>query len=280
MALVPGCEDGQPPDTITPLSLRPINRVYRVDTRRGRFALRISAAPDAWLRTDRVVEYALQAVAARARLAPAVLACEPRRGWLVTPFESGEVMESAAMEIKGEVERVGQLLARLHALEPIGATADIPATLDRYAERVISRDAEPADSVEARVDAAQAAWRLLQRTRRRVAIVHHDVHAGNLLAAPGSLILLDWECAAVTDPLLDIAALLASQPAVRSQLPALLDASGLAGATRAELEAAELVFRVHSWLWFLERRERVADAAGAMTQFSADYVGIASPGAR
>ena len=69
---------------------------------------------------------------------------------------------------------------------------------------------------------AAAAWRISGAADRPLAILHHDLHASNLIDSGRGLMLIDWECAAVADPLLDIACILSYHEAARAyaSLPA------------------------------------------------------------
>ena len=71
------------------------------------------------------------------------------------------------------------------------------------------------------------------------------------------LVLIDWECAAVSDPLLDVACILSYHESARPY------ASAAAAALRArrrlrpaQLAASVWLFDLHTYLWYRERRLR------------------------
>ena len=86
--------------------------------------------------------------------------------------------------------------------------------------------------------------------------MHHDLHASNLIDAPDAVKLIDWECAAVSDPLLDVACILSYYETARAQAPLLLHHAGLESVTRSQLAAAVWLFELHTLLWYRERRQR------------------------
>jgi thiamine kinase-like enzyme len=70
------------------------------------------------------------------------------------------------------------------------------------------------------------------------------VHHSNLIGSH-RLYLLDWEYAAVADPLFDLACILAYYPQAADHAEALLDATQLADVATGEM------LRETTWLWML-----------------------------
>ena len=88
---------------------------------------------------------------------------------------------------------------------------------------------------------------------------HGDLHAGNIFIDPqtGAITgLIDWECAAVSDPLLDVACILSYHESARPYASLLLQHSGLEDITSRQLAAAVWLFDLHTYLWYRERRLR------------------------
>ena len=69
--------------------------------------------------------------------------------------------------------------------------------------------------------------------------------------------LIDWECAAVADPLLDIACILSYHDFAWAHAPLVLRHAGLADVTSRQLAAAVWLFDLHTYLWYRERRARI-----------------------
>jgi thiamine kinase-like enzyme len=155
---------------------------------------------------DRATELANARVAAAAGLAPPVIYADPDRHLLVTRYVEGPTMSRSALARGDGVERVGQLLARLHRLDACrfrGRFA-VATVLDRYRDRLVG------DGLRLDVDDAT----LLRRARRlcrmldRSAVVapcHNDPWPANIVDAGDRLVLVDWEYSAVGDPLWDLA---------------------------------------------------------------------------
>jgi Ser/Thr protein kinase RdoA (MazF antagonist) len=108
------------------------------------------------------------------------------------------------------------------------------------------------------LDSAAAAWRVCGATGRPVAILHHDLHASNVIENERGLMLIDWECAAVSDPLLDVACILSYHESARPYAPLLLRHSGLESVTSRQLAASVWLFDLHTYLWYRERRLRLS----------------------
>ena len=94
-------------------------------------------------------------------------------------------------------------------------------------------------------------------------MIHNDLHASNLVLAD-SLYLLDWEYAAVSDPLIDIACILAYYPQAEPHVPLLLAESGVAelGATSADLLWLTQWHLLIDCLWHRLRRAQGVSAPG------------------
>ena len=242
---------------ITRLPGGSVNRSYRVRTSAGRFVLRYSPTPDAWLASDRSVERALHGLAAEAGLAPRIVAADSRDRWLITEFIEGPVWTDTNFARVECLELLGDTLRRLHAIAPpaIGRF-DLLQALRAYARR-LERSLEAA-ALTGYLEQAAAAWQLCGASERPVAVLHHDLHGSNLIDSPRGLVLIDWECAAVNDPLLDVACVLSYFEAARMHAGVLLRRSGLGAVTGRQLAAAVWLFDLHTWLWYRERRMRRA----------------------
>ena len=90
------------------------------------------------------------------------------------------------------------------------------------------------------------------------AMLHHDLHGSNIIETGRGLVLIDWECAAVSDPLLDIACVLSYHESARSYASLLLRHSGLEEVTPRQLAASVWLFDLHTYLWYRERRMRLS----------------------
>jgi aminoglycoside phosphotransferase (APT) family kinase protein len=265
LASVPGCEAGEPPEVLTRLGGGPANASYRVVTRRGTFVLRVHAPQSALLGVDRGREALLHAQAARAGLAPALVAADPEGSFLVTEFVAGRVWEARDMAEPPALRTLGERLRVLHELPaPPASGFDPEALLRRHAERITAEDPAEGAALGPWLERAGAILEARRAAGRGPCLVHNDLHHANLLSAGSVLYLLDWEYAAVTEPLFDLACLLAYYPQAAAHTELLLDAAGLAtmGAAR-ELAELTWVYVLLSYLWYRALR---LGPAGAATQ--------------
>lgn len=264
LRLVPGCERGEAPLAVLPLLRRRVNRNYRVDTHEGSYVVRLAATTDAWLLADRRNEIMLHSAAARSGLAPRLLHADAARAFLIMDYAEGGLWTAAHFADPAHLRDLGDRLHRLHSLDaPPLARIDVLTTLGAYASRLAST-AEVVPKLEARLSAASGAWDIVRAAGRTESIVHHDLHATNIVATANGVSFIDWECAVVSDPLLDVACVCAYYPQARDHAGSLLQGAGLDHVRARELDAAIRVFDIHTWLWYRERRERLAVSAEEM----------------
>jgi thiamine kinase-like enzyme len=156
-------------------------------------------------------------------------------------------------------ERLRELGATLHALHSVApprvAPFDIGASIERLYERLCAALPGEAADLSRFLDRAREALRLSDSARRPGVVIHNDLHHTNLMSGGGRLVLLDWEYAAVADPLLDLACLLAYYPQAVPHAQTLLDASRLAGeVSPAMLAATTWLCILVSYFWYRVRR--------------------------
>jgi len=264
LAHVPGCEAGTPPDAIAVLHGGTVNTNFRVDTRAGRFVLRLHAAESGLLGANHEREAQLQRAAAQCGVAPPLIYADTAQGFMITKYIAGRVWEAADL---GRPEALLRLAARLRALHriapPAVAAFDLGALLRAYCARLA--EVAPAERalLASLLQQSEATLALCKSGGRRATIVHNDLHHSNLIEAD-QLYLIDWEYAAVADPIFDLACVLAYYPHAQPHAQDLLDAAGLAKeASAAVLSAASSLFVLLSFLWYRLRRLTRAVAAAA-----------------
>jgi aminoglycoside phosphotransferase (APT) family kinase protein len=250
---VPGYLPGRPDVAITRLAGGSVNHSYRVSTPAGEYVLRLSPQTDAWLVTDRKVERELHARAAAEGIAPRIVHADEQDRWLITEFIEGRLWSAADFAAADSLALLAQTLRRLHGLQaPARGRFDLLSALGAYVQRIRPADAR----LQTYLEEAARAWPASGAPDRRATIVHHDLHASNVIETRCGLMLIDWECAAVSDPLLDVACVLSYYEPARSFASMFLERVGLPGVSAPQLQAAVWLFDLHTWLWYCERRQR------------------------
>ena len=232
--------------------------------------LRLNAAAGAVLGAHHAREARLHAAAARAGVAPELIYADAAGEFMVMRHAAGAAWGVADFARPERLRRLGARLSDLHAIAPPAVDAfDFAASLRGHSAAVI--ESEPAERVliESLMERADTALTLCARGGRKATIVHNDLHHRNLIEGE-RLYLIDWEYAAVADPIFDLACVLAYYPHAEPHAQVLLDASGLAAEVSIDLLAqARFPFLLLSFLWYRRRRlvcqgtaeERAAEGA-------------------
>jgi thiamine kinase len=253
---VPGCEDGEPPYSQELLGGGRVNRSYLVRTRRGRFVVRLNdnSASDPGL--DRERELALHAAAAGAGIAPPVIHAAPDHSSLITEYVDGRIWTPHYFSRMRDLRSLGQRLRALHSIAtPAVPRFDPLSTARHYAESIVAHESDEAARITMLLANGAEALRRSGWDQRPMAIVHGDLHHGNVLTAD-RVYFIDWEYAQVGDPLHDLACIMAYYPRAVAHGALLLEASGLSeiGVTEQMLDELTNVFTLVNYLWYRARR--------------------------
>jgi thiamine kinase len=255
LARVPGLEAGARPRHVERLGGGTVNEVYRVDSVAGRFVLRLDGP--AWRRpgVDRARELILHRAAAAVGIAPQLLAAAPEaRGLLVMEFIPGRLWDGADYENVDALRLLGERLYALHQLAPPAIEAFDPwRVAQAYVQQI---DPAHSGALQRPLRRLQALSAELRGGHAGMTVVHGDLWQGNVLQG-SRLWLLDWEYAQLSDPLMDVACVLAYYPAAERYRVELAAAAGFdAQGHAAELSARVFIYRALSWLWHLARGEQ------------------------
>lgn len=205
----------------------------RVQTEQGELLAR-RAPPQPIPFVDRQREYRVLRQLRHAQLGPQPLAW--RDPWLLQSWLPGEVLTPA--QFNTQREAILALLQRLHQQPLTGYRLRLAPLLQRYWQLCRQRH-----------------WRWQRRLQRllqqgepqplRLAPLHMDVHAGNLVATPTGLRLIDWEYAADGDVALELAAVCAVDGDMRP--------AWIAGyAAHAQLDERALARQMQRWQPWLQ----------------------------
>jgi thiamine kinase len=254
LARVPGLEQGATAQRIERLGGGTVNEVYRVDSAAGRFVLRLDGA--AWRRpgVDRARELVLHRTAAAAGLAPALVDAAPApQGLLIMEYLEGRVWGSSDYDDIDALRRLGERLYTLHrlpapaidAFDPWQVALAYVRQIEAARDGALERPLQRLEALCAEVRSGDAA----------MSVVHGDLWQGNLLQG-SRLWLLDWEYAQVSDPLMDVACVLAYYPAAERYRMELAAAAGFDTQLLGQaLSARVYIYRALAWLWHLARGE-------------------------
>jgi thiamine kinase len=237
------------------------NDSWLVRTSRDAVVVRINNPNARSLHIDREAEATVLEIVARAGIGPEVLLCDPQHHVVVTRY-LGPTCRPADMHDPVRIERLAQLLRRLHQLTP----PNVPAVnwceaMDTYAATMTTLGREtPLLQDDSRLRARSIAEELA-RTTPVLSLCHTDVHSLNLIDT-GTLTLLDWEYAACSDPYVDLASLAFFHDFDLRERAALLRAyAGHADAAAMErLAKTCIVFEYVHDLWHEVRRALNVDA--------------------
>lgn len=179
------------------------NRMYRLDTDRGSFAVKeLNLADRRWnYHVEDVFRFERAAFAAGVPMPEPISASHHT---LVHRWVEGEKVPEAAVSTAYAFE-VGEILARLHALDvawPHGSTEE-PTARDwpELAERAAATRQPWADELASHVGTFLAIARFVDTCGRPgpVVLTHQDIQPWNLLAREGRPVVLDWELSGLLD---------------------------------------------------------------------------------
>ncbi|MEV6288642.1 phosphotransferase [Kribbella sp. NPDC051770] len=179
------------------------NRMYRLDTDQGSFAVKELNVDDRrWVyRVDDVFRFEKAAFAAGVPMPEPVAADE---GTLVHRWVEGEKVPEAPVAAAYGFE-VGEILARIHGLdvewpdEPVEEPT--PGDWDELAAQAVATGQPWAAELASRVETFQAIARFVETCPRPgpVVLTHKDIQPWNLLARDGRPVVIDWELSGKLD---------------------------------------------------------------------------------
>ncbi len=223
------------------------NRSFRLLDARHDFVLRFQGGTALALGASGALERAVQALAAAAGLAPAIVYSDPSQGILVTQHVAGRVPGLSEFRRSGMLRRAGAWIARLHAhASPPGLAAiDFGARAAGYLARLDSCAPGPyATGLGEKLAGRRAAL----PPCARLAPCHHDLHHRNFVDTGDALLVVDWEYAGPGDPAADLAACIGYHDLDAAGVDALLAGYGRdSPVLRARIAALGWIF---DCLWF------------------------------
>ncbi len=195
-----GALEGEP----APLDGGITNRNYRARFGGDDVVIRLPGKDTDQLQIDRRAERDANSRAARAGVAPEVLAMLEEPPCLVTRFVEGAEMSAAELRDPAALARVAAALRAVHGCEPVSVSFSPFRIVELYVERARARGAQVPAAYE-RSQAAAARIETALRTRPHEAVLcHNDLLAANFLRSPAGLRIVDWEYAGMGDRYFDL----------------------------------------------------------------------------
>jgi aminoglycoside phosphotransferase (APT) family kinase protein len=235
------------------------NRMYRLDTDQGSFAVKELNVLDrrSTYRAEDVFRFERAAFDAGIPM-PEPISAGPDT--LVHRWVEGEKVPEAPVPAAYAFE-VGEILARLHALDVAWTDVPVeePAARDwpELAERATATGQPWADELASQVDTLLAIARFVDTCERPgpVVLTHRDIQPWNLLSRQGRPVVLDWELSGMLDlssELGSTALSLAKGPGFDDIRPAIfrsvLDGYVAAGGTLPPWGPSWFVYLIGGWL--------------------------------
>ena len=235
------------------------NRMYRLDTDQGSFAVKeLNLGDRRWsYRIEDVFRFERAAFAAGIPMPEPISASD---GMLVHRWVEGEKVPEAPVSEAYAFE-VGEILARIHGLDvawPDGSNEE-PTAWDwpALAERATATGQPWAAELSSRVETFLAVAHFVDSCERPgpVVLTHRDIQPWNLLALRGRPVVLDWELSGMLDlsgELGSTALSLAKGPGFDDIEPAIfrsvLDGYVAGGGTLPPSGPSWFVFLIGGWL--------------------------------
>lgn len=232
---------------VTALSGGVLNRSFRLRSGGDDLVLKVAGAAAPALGASRRSEFAMQALAAEAGLAPPVVLADDARGFIVSRYAYGRVPTAAEMRDPRLLARIGAWIAALHALAPPAGLAVVDFGA-RAAGYLASLQAKSPDGFSERLARELAARRAARPQPARLVACHHDLHHRNFIDDGKRLVAVDWEYAGPGDPAADLASCIGYHDLRSGGVDALLWGYGQADPElRERLAALAWIF---DCLWF------------------------------
>lgn len=190
---------------------------------------------------DRQREYHILRKLNGSRLAPEAYGYAD--GWLLLAWRPGRSLSEN--ELDGSLEQITSLVGRLHQQPLSGYRLSLLQLLEQYWQLSQPRHKH--------CRWLRALRRLQQRGEPkplRTALLHMDIHPGNLIVCQGRLTPIDWEYASDGDVALELAAIIASN-ALSEQQQARLIAGYAAQQKLNEIALRRQICRWQPWLRLL-----------------------------
>jgi thiamine kinase len=176
----------------------PASDSYLIERGVELFVLRIDTDVAVALGLDREAETKILRYVGSHGLGPVAEYSDPHRGVLITRYIEGYAWSESDLNDSVRIRNLAALLRRLHALKPQGHGFDIDEKIDHYARIISSPEGD-----ELAGNARSLSGKLDDKSVPQC-VCHNDLNSANIIEGRG-LTLIDWEYAAIGDPMFDLA---------------------------------------------------------------------------
>jgi aminoglycoside phosphotransferase (APT) family kinase protein len=240
------------------------NRLYRLDTDRGSFAVKeLNLVDRRWTHhSDDVFSFEQTAFAAGIPM-PEPISATP--DVLVHRWVEGDTLPEAPVPAAFAFE-VGEILARVHALDIVWTHVPVdgptPRDWPELAEQALATGQPWADELASQVDTFLAIVHYVDTCERPgpVVLTHRDIHPWNLLTRDGRPVVLDWELSGMLELASELgstALSVAKGPGFDNIEPiifrSVLDGYVAGGGVLPPSGPSWFVFMIEGWLAFTRR---------------------------
>ncbi len=226
------------------------NLNYRVDVDGRSFVVRIPGKDSELLGIDRRREYACTLAATQSGVGPEVSHFLEAEGVLVTRFIAGRGMSAEEIRRPAVLRRVAESLRRYHAGPTFPGAFSAFETVREYLR--ISRSGAPLPpAIDWMVERAMAIDGVMRAVLRPPRPCHNDLLLGNFIDDGHMIRIVDWEYAAMGDPVFDLGNFAAHQGLSDTQETTLLEAylGQAAAPDLARLKLMKIVSDLREAMW-------------------------------
>lgn len=232
---------------VTPLAGGILNRSFRVREGDLDLVLKLAGHAAPALGASRRSEFAMQALAAGAGLAPPVVLADEEGGFIVSRHAPGRTLTAGDMQDVRLLARIGAWIAALHAL-PVPAGLAVVDFGERAAGYLARLQRHAPGAVFGRLARELSARRAALAPPLQLAACHHDLHHRNFIDDGNRLLAIDWEYAGPGDPAADLASCIGYHALRNDGVDALL--AGYGGADSGLRERVAQLGWIFDCLWF------------------------------
>jgi thiamine kinase len=193
---------------LSPLEGGHANRSWLLAGRGHKLVLRVPVEDTRALGVERDAELAAIEAAAHAGIAPRIVEFDASSGLLLSEYVEGRLWSRADAHDPAAVARLAQRLRTLHGVEPPARARHLEYArlIGDYRMGLARQSPRSAGSYRALAADADRHLAAIAAGRRVRALCHNDLHHRNIIEGR-ALVLIDWEYAAVGDPMFDLASI-------------------------------------------------------------------------